>query len=101
MDELEDILGKSDWKPSGTKQEIPKSIPTPPDALVLINLVTTCSCGEKFSTPNKRLMLRFKKNLLGMHMWRAGYNDLPREIREVEEKVLACLKCFDDTYFSG
>ena len=96
MDELEAILGKPDWKPPKDSYVIPKRITTPPDALVLINLTTVCGCGEKFSTPNKRLMLRFGENFIGMkqEIWRAEYNDLPREVRVVETKVLTCPQCF-------
>ena len=102
MDKLEAILGKPDWKPSKEKREIPKAITTPPDALVLMELTTICRCGEEFSTPNKRLMLRFKENFLGMKpaMWRAEYNDLAREIKEVKLEVVTCQKCFGDTSFA-
>ena len=101
MDELEAMLGKPDWKPSEKKWEMPKRVGKKPDALVLVNLVATCRCGEKFVTPNKRVMLRFGHSLLGIgkEMWRNEYNGLPREVEEVEDEVLACPRCFGDTSF--
>ena len=101
MDDLEAMLGKPDWKPPKEKWKMPKRITTSPDALVFIELITNCRCGEKFSTPNKLIMLRFGGNLLGMkpEMWRVEYNDLVREVKEVEAKVLACQECFIDASF--
>ena len=95
MDELEAMLGKPDWKPPEEKLEIPKSISTPPDALVFVSLTTTCRCGEKFVTPNKKIMLRFKENFSWDKNRRCGkaeYNDLLREVKEVVSEVLACEK---------
>ena len=103
MDELFDMLGLPDWKPSGEKKTLPKRIAAPPDAVVLISLTTVCRCGEKFATPNRRVMLRLGESLLGIKqdMWRAEYNDLPREVEEVETEVLACEKCFGNTTFTS
>ena len=101
MDELEAMLGKPDWKPSDEKWEMPKGIKTPADALVMTLLKATCRCGEKFMVPNSRTMLRFGNNLLGIKqdMWRVEYNDLPKEVEEVETKVLTCPRCFADASF--
>ena len=102
MDELEGILGKPDWKPSEEEWKASKRVSKLPDALVLINLLTTCRCGEKFKTPNKRIAVRFGKSLLGVieGAWRLEYNNLPREVEVVEDEVVACLRCFDDASFS-
>ena len=102
MDELEAMLGKPDRKPSEKKWEAPKATIKHPDALVLVSLVTSCRCGEKFVTPSKRLMVRFGANLLGIKQGkgRAEYDGLPREVREYEEEVLACPRCFNDASFA-
>ena len=98
MNELEGILGKPDWKPEGRKAEIKKTVAASPDAVVLVNLVATCSCGEEYSIPNTKIMLRFGKNLLSRKnkSWTNAYNELPREVRETQTKVAACLRCFAD-----
>ena len=102
MDDLEAMLGKPDWKPSEEKWEAPKATIKSPDALVLVNLLTTCRCGEEFVTPSKRIMIRFGTNLLGIKQGkgRKEYNDLPREMEEYEEEVLACERCFEDASFA-
>ena len=101
MDELEAMLGKPDHKPSEKKWEMPKRTGKKPDALVSVNLVATCRCGEEFVTPNRKVMLRFGHSLLKIkkEMWRNEYNELPREVEEVESGVLACPQCFSDTSF--
>ena len=103
MDELMEMLGKPDLEPSEEEEwKAPKRVPRLPNALVLIRLATTCRCGEKFVTPNKRIAVRFGKKLLGITEggWRAEYNHLPREVKEFEDKVVTCLRCFDDALFS-
>ena len=101
MDELEAMLGKPDWEPPEKKPKMSKRIGKKPDALVSVNLVATCRCGEKFVTPNKKVVLRFGSSLLKIkqEMWRNEYNGLPREVEEVEAEILACPRCFSDTSF--
>ena len=103
MDELEAMLGKPDRKPSEKKWEVSKRITPSPDALVLINLVTTCSCGEKFLTPGRRVMFRFGENSpkIEKGVWKTEYNSLPREERYIEEEVSACPTCFHTTSFTS
>ena len=103
MNELEAMLGKPDWKPSENKWEMPKSTTTPPDALVLINVVITCNCGEDFLIPNRRVMFRFDKSLLKIEkgVWKPEYNSLPREEMDVDEEVSACMTCFHTTSFTS
>ena len=103
MDDLEDILGKPDWKPSEKKWEMAKGVSKKPDALVSVSLMTTCRCGEKFVTPNRKVMLRFGHSLLKVkqEIWKNEYNALPREVEEVEAEVMACRRCFDSASFTS
>ena len=103
MDELWEMLGKPDPEPAEEEEwKAPKKIFRLPDAVVLINLTTTCRCGETFQTPNKRIALRFGKKLLAVTegVWRMEYNYLPKEVKEFDEEVVACLRCFDEALFS-
>ena len=102
MDELTAMLGEPDPKPSEEKWEAPKRAFKLPDALVLFNWTTTCRCGEKFVTPNKLIAVRSGGNLHGIRegMWRTEYNNLPKEVREFENEVIACSKCFGEASFS-
>ena len=102
MDELEGMLGKPDWEPSEKKREMSKRRVKKPDALVSVSLVTTCRCGEKYVTPNNRVMLRFGHSLLKIkqEMWRNEYNHLSREVEKVEAEVMTCPQCFADASFT-
>ena len=102
MKTIEELLGPPDWKPSGKKRGIPKSKPIEPDAVVLIMLTHKCRCGNYFAVPNKDILLRFGNSLLAAKSvtWRNEFNDLPREVKEMETEVLACYDCFGNTTFA-
>ena len=103
MDDLEAILGKPDWRPTKSTWKMAKRHATPPDTLVMTLLNATCRCGEKFVMPSSRPMLELGGRLLKIkqEMWRAGYNNLPRKVEEVETKVLTCPRCFKGASFKS
>lgn len=70
-----------------------------PDALVLLALTTTCSCGASYKHPNPGLMFREGDKLVRPKRWADVYNALPREVKEVEVRVQACEACFPRKQF--
>lgn len=63
---------------------------------VLCIITATCSCGAKYTYPNRSRMIRRGGNIKVVEGWKKSYDALPREVIKTEIEIDACQKCFTE-----
>ncbi len=67
-----------------------------PDALVLCVVHTTCrSCNKLHSHPNPHILGRYRRDHKRIKKWSSLFEQLPREMLEIQEEATACANCFE------